>query len=393
MVMLQPAQAEIFAAVRDALESRGLRPFLLFESHNRAVGTKLRREGESAPTLIQHLSLRRALGLAAFELRLARQLGPATTEFSKLATELDAELARAALSESLGRIALYASCLDAIAGRSPALMATFNEIGRWARLLPQAARKHGVPSVDIAHAEAADPVAIEGIEYDRVAVYGPAATRVMLEAGVPASRIAEIGAPRFDRLVTRYPDLPTAPPSTRRVVFASQWLTGSMTPEVKRHTVEAAVAVARAAAPAQLVIRRHPIEHDRIIDDVLAGERGLDVRDESSRDLYDSLHGAWVLVTGWSNTAFEGLLSNVPTITVNATGGHAPTAFGSEGLALEARDIQSAAAIAASLLVPDAWLRAVARGRAALGDHLGPLDGHATLRLVELLAEVALPRA
>ena len=54
-------------------------------------------------------------------------------------------------------------------------------------------------------------VAIQGISYDRFAVFGPAAASVLRQADVDGSRIVEVGAPRFDALVARHPALPGRP--------------------------------------------------------------------------------------------------------------------------------------------------------------------------------------
>lgn len=387
VVLLQPAQARILAAVTDELSRRGLRPFLLFESHHRAAARGRRR----AARLIDQLRPDQVPALLRYEARLARGLRVATRSTAAATDPDTARRAQRTLAESMGRIALYAACLDAVGARRPALMATFNEIGRWARLLPEAARRHDVPSLDIAHAEAADVVAMQGIRYDCFAVFGAAAASVLRQAGVESSRIAPVGAPRFDALVARHSELPSSPPAERRIVFASQWLTGRMSADVKRRTLRAAAAAAGAVAPAELVIRLHPIERDDVVAQVLA--EGIPTRVvariERDEDLYDTLDDAWLLITGWSNTVFEAVLSNVPALVINATGGPPPTPFAQERLALGATDEPSAAAAAASLLEPGAWLSALAEARAALSHHLGALDGRATQRLADVVAELA----
>lgn len=386
VVLLQPAQAQILASVRDELARRGHPPFLLFESHNRAAA----RSHRGSARLIDQLTPGRVARLLGYELRLAVGLAAATRSFADIVDAKTAERARRTLAESLGRIALYGLCLDAVAERRPAVMATFNEIGRWARLLPVAARLHRVPSLDIAHAEAADAVAIQGVDYDRMAVFGPAAARVLAEAGVPPERIVQVGAPRFDSLIARHAPSTGGPPPHRHVVFASQWLAGRMTPDVKRRTIHAALAAAQAVAPCELVVRPHPIERDDIVAEAMASvPPGVTVRTERREDLYDTLDGAWLLVTGWSNTAFEAVLSNVPVLCINATDGPPPTSFAAEGLALGADNPESAAAAASSLLREGAWSEALTRARRALSDHLGPLDGRATQRLADLVSELA----
>jgi hypothetical protein len=62
--------------------------------------------------------------------------------------------------------------------------------------------------------------------------------------------------------------------------------------------------------------------------------------------------------------------------------------FVEEGIALGATDANTAATAVRSLLPPQAWLDAVARARAHLVEHLGPLDGRATDRLADLIVSL-----
>ena len=107
---------------------------------------------------------------------------------------------------------------------------TFDEIGRRSRLIGPVASRFGVPSLDLPHAEAADPHAIQGAQYDMFGVFGRRAREVLMQAEIPDDKIREIGPARFDALIGRQ-RAPLASP--RRVVFASQWLTGQMTAAVK----------------------------------------------------------------------------------------------------------------------------------------------------------------
>ena len=381
VVLLTPSQARILDSFRDRLEAGGMRIFHLFESHIRSGAARV----PHSARLIDQLDLGRAAHLLRFELRLAMRLRSASRDFAAVVEPVAAGRMRRALAEAIGRIALYAACLDAVAERRPALMATFNEIGRWSRLLPEAARHHGVPSLDIPHAEAADEVAIQGVAYDRLAVFGSRAAQVVERAGVPADRIVAVGAPRFDALIHRHASRARVPPE-RRIVFASQWLTGDMTADVKRRTLDIALRAAAAVAPCEFVIRPHPIERDQVIADVLRSGVPAGVHAHvQMNDLYDMLDGAWLLVTGWSNAVFEATLSGVPSLCVLATGKPLPTAFVEDGIALGAQDDATAAAVVRGLLDAGRWLAAVASAREALTDHLGPLDGRAGERIVDLI--------
>ena len=147
---------------------------------------------------------------------------------------------------------------------------------------------------------------------------------------------------------------------------------------------------AAAAAPCELIIQRHPIERDEIAAQVAKSRAapGVVVRYGEPGGLYEALEGAWLLLTGWSNTVFEAALSNVPALCINATDGPLPMPFVEEGIAMGATDAAEATeAVRALLESNSAWIDAIARP-GALVDHLGPLDGRATGRLVELVMEM-----
>jgi hypothetical protein len=203
---------------------------------------------------------------------------------------------------------------------------------------------------------------------------------------VEPERVVPVGAPRFDALIRRHPEVPPMP-AARRVVFASQWITGAMTAEVKRRTLEVALAAAAAADADELVIRPHPIERDEVTAAVLAARGGErpPVRVERDEDLYDTLDGAWLLVTGWSNTVFEAALAGVPSLCVSIPGSEPPVDFAVDGIALGVTDLASAATIVRRLRDETAWRQAVTDARAALSDRLGPLDGRAADRLADLV--------
>jgi hypothetical protein len=290
----------------------------------------------------------------------------------------------------VGRIALGAAGLVSLVRRwRPAVLAAFDEVGTWARLLPAVARAHGVRSVDLPHAEAADPVAIRGAGYDVMATYGPRASAVLREAGVEEGRIAEIGAPRLDPLIARVAAEGLAP-AEGPVVFAAQYVTGAMTSDLQRGALRAAMAAAHALG-AELVVVPHPAEPPGSAA-ALVGELSATgsqrPRVAAAGTLDDELIGARLLLTAWSNSVFEAAVAGVPAITV-APPGVAPVDFATDGLAAHAADPQAAARAAVSLATPQARSVAVQRARRAAEERLGPLDGMAADRAARLLLAAA----
>jgi hypothetical protein len=269
----------------------------------------------------------------------------------------------------------------------PDLLGCFDEIGTWARVLPAVGRAHGIPTVDLPHAEAADPVAIAGAGYDHMAVYGQRARSVLVAAGIAPQRIATIGAPLFDPVVRRGPAVRAANPP--RVIFAAQYVTGSMSPDILALTFRAAAAAAR-AVDGQLIVRPHPVEPAGQIESLVAAHRAgfPTVKVEKRNGLNELLDSAWLLVTGWSNSVFEAAIRSVPSIAVSPAGVD-PMRFGVDGLALRAETEAQAIDAARALREPAHRAAVVGRARGALAKRIGPLDGRSSERAARLLLSIA----
>jgi hypothetical protein len=224
-----------------------------------------------------------------------------------------------------------------------------------------------------------------------MAVYGPRGAGVLRDAGIPPKRIVEVGAPRFDALSARFlgSASPVAPP---RVVFAAQYLAGGMTPDALRLGYLGAIAAAERLAPSDLIVRPHPAEPPGTIAAVVAeGPRPELVRIEveASRSLHDLLDGAWLLVTAWSNSAFEAALLGVPAIAIVPTGVVDPVRLAAEDLAVGVATPEQAADEADRLRDPAERFAVVERARAALAQHIGPPDGLASSRVAILMITMA----
>jgi hypothetical protein len=342
------------------------------------------------------LRLRWLPTLAAHAVRVQRALPGATQRWREIDPARAKVLRRFAVL-ALPRLALAAARLDSlVSSLHPRLLAAFNESGIWGRLVPAVAHAHGLPALDLPHAEAADPWGTMGVGYDVMAVYGPRAADVMGHAGVGSERIVQVGVARYDPLVRQYAQqYRNFSAEPRRVIFASApAVVGalSMTPAVKADVVRAAVAATAAVAPAELIVKPHPTERDRVSEETLAEltiPDGVEVRIERARDLHDLLPEAWLLITGASQSVFEAAIVGIPSITVNTTGGPDPVTFAEEGIAIGATDGRSAAAAARDLLDPEHRRAAVMRARRALVARLGELDGHAVERTSRLIVELA----
>jgi hypothetical protein len=106
--------------------------------------------------------------------------------------------------------------------------------------------------------------------------------------------------------------------------------------------------------------------------------------------LHAELPGAFVLVSGPSNTVFEASLAGVPSILVDPRDTD-PGTFAADGLAIGVADGAAAGSAARSLR--DSGFRAAVlqRAREASVPYLGPPDGRAAERTAELILELAGP--
>lgn len=342
-----------------------------------------------APRLADLVVPQLALAAVAHRRLVARAMHGCAAAWAETLGEPRAGELRSLARIEVARIATGAAALLSVVRRwRPSLLVAFDEIGTWARLLPAVGRVNGIPSLDLPHAEAADPVAIEGAAYDRMATYGPRASEVLRQAGIPAERIVEIGAPRFDPLVEMAAT--PAAPGGRRLVFAAQYVTGAMRQDVLEACYRAALAAA-AAVHGEMVVVPHPAEEPgtaaRLVAEV-AGQPAVTVRLAASTDLHREVIGASILVTGWSNSVFEAAVAGVPAITVDP-GGVSPVDFAADGLSLGAADEEEAARAATSLLDDATRRAAVERARAVATLRLGPLDGGASARAARLMLSLS----
>lgn len=383
-----PVHVTLFAPIAERLPSRVAVRVVDARTQARAS----HRIASTDEALSTHLDAVHLPSLARHAISVHRHLGEVPKGWTDLVDPARAARIVAVLRRGLPLVALDAARVRSFIHRhAPAVIACFSESGLLARIVPATARaaQGGPRVVDLPHAEAADPAGMVGTDYDGVAVYGTRAAKVMAVAGIPPERVVEIGPLRYDALLSR----PRIPPSEtpRRIVLASQPgdpAKAAFHPDVKRDVLRAAIATSAAMRPAELLIVPHPTERDRVTEEYLAQTRmpdGVEARLERTGTLHEALDGAWLLITGASQAVFDATLSGVPAMTINATGGPDPVSFARDGIALGASSTDEAVAIGRRLLEPGRREETVAAARAALGDRLGLLDGHAAARAADWL--------
>lgn len=384
-MVTQPIHATLFAPIERELADRGARALV--------VDAETRR-GRSVPGAGARMadSLRPSAtpSLIAHAMTTASRLAKPPDTWGTLLPEESARRLWRLLARGLPILALDAARIDGLLSRyRPRVIACFSESGQLARLAPAVGRTHGIPVVDLPHAEAADPWGSAGLQYDAVAVYGPSAADTMRLAGIESGRIHEIGPLRFDSLIKRG----QVPPNSelRRVVFASQPSDAdkpALPAEWKRSALRAALAAAERLSPAELVIVPHPTETDRVGLDLLRATtlpEGVTVRVADAFGLYDALDAAWLLVTAWSQSTFEAVIAGVPCLTVVLPGQVARVSYAADGIAIGVQSPAEAAEAAGRLSTIPMRAEAARAALLALGRRLGPLDGRAAGRAAEFL--------
>lgn len=317
----------------------------------------------------------------------ARQLREASVRWVDRVGPERAAALRHTAGDALARLAVEAIRLEATVRRArPRVIVTYDEIDAWGRLICAVAAPRGIRVVDLPHAEAVDVEAIRGVTYDAMGVYGPRAARVLEAAGVRSERIAIVGPAGFDALAPAASQSADVPP---RVVMAGQYRGRAMTDALRSSILASAVAAAD-SVDATLEVVPHPTESPSSWEPLVASlpSPPRAIRIVTGAGLHDRLPGAALLVTGWSNSVYEAVLAGVPAVTVHPAAGEPPMPFAAEGIATEVHDRDEAAAAAPRLVAEPGRSAVLARARAALADHLGPLDGHAAARSADLVARL-----
>lgn len=381
-------RATVFRPIGDELRRRGLPEPLVV-----GLDPSLARDGEAAVDLTRQLGRNEAPRLLRFVLAAVRTPLP-VDEWRDIAPRTSLDVLAAVVRQTLPRLAVDAARLDAMVRRlRPTGLVAFQEVGPWARIIPAVGRARGVPTVDLPHAEANDPIGAFELRYDAIAVYGPRSAQLLEDVGVERARIHQVGPLRYDALVRATIGQQAAAPSDgRRVIYASQptKALAGLTEAAKQTTYRSALAAAAAAGPSELVVRPHPNERLADLRRLVASEKapaGVTVTLEPTVDLHDLLPGAWLLVTANSQSVFEAAIVGVPSISVSADS-TSPVTHVAEGFSTGATDPASTADVARRLLQADARASVVSRARNALRERFGDLDGRAAERAASLIQDM-----
>jgi len=389
VLVTQPVHARLFEPIGAELQAMGQAAPIRVAART-GEQTHVRLEHTTEVDLRAFLAIRSVPGLVRMATELAVALRRPPQGWRHLLDRADAERLTALLRAAAPRLGLDAARLRTLfASTRPAVVVCFSESGLLARLAPAAAGPLGVRVLDLPHADSADPWGSAGIGYDGVAVFGPRAVAVMKLAGVSPERIEQIGPLGYDDLHGLGDRAPARP---HQVLFASQPVDVAkpyLTEAVKRAAMQAALAVAAVATPADLHILSHPTEDEvalRRLAESLTPPTDVSVRIAPPGELHARLAGAFALVTASSQSAFDAVAAGIPAIAVQPPRIPVPVTFVEEGIATRAESPDEAGRAAESLLEPSTRQAVVVRARAALEQRIGPLDGLAAERAARWLS-------
>lgn len=383
----RPIRLKIFEPIAAELLRRGLAPALI-------AGVLPELPQTTADTMLAHqLSWQSVRSLSAHQLALSRVRLPLRewhTSFPEAAPNAVALAIRRSFPASL----LRGAQLNGLVRRArPHALVAFQEVGVWARIIPAVAKANRIPSLDLPHAEANDPLAAWQLKYDAVLAYGPRSARILTSARIDPSRIHPVGPLRYDALVKRARERTTRSLSwanePRRVIYASQPVVDrpGLTEAAKRTTYETALALAGSVASAEVIVQPHPNEPIAALRKLvhsLTPPPGVTVRIEESGDLHQALPGAFVLITASSQSVYEATIMNVPSVTTDP--GSNNVTYADEGFSVSAEGPTRAVELGRGLLDPAGRSAVLLRAHSALTARFGRLDGHAADRAAAIIA-------
>lgn len=227
----------------------------------------------------------------------------------------------------------------------PDVVVVANDATLGCRALVLTARRMGIPTVYLQHGHIPnDREAIAGAS-DQLLVWGASSRRRLVELGIQADQLIEVGAAQYDGLfgTGAAPDTGSiggviSDGSRKVVVYTSAPASRG---ESEDDYVQACTAVRDAAIAlpeVEFIVKLHPSENPRLWRALRRGSRGAGLRVIVRCDTAALLSRADVVVTRFSTTGMEAAILGKPLVTINLTGGpdHAPYADGGGALGVRA---------------------------------------------------------
>ncbi len=268
------------------------------------------------------------------------------------------------------RTAAAAHALPRLYDAWPAtVLVTASDTGFWGRCATLEAKRRGIATLTLQHGMMADAAGYVPVVSDRFGAWGEAGARWLRERGVPAEKIAVVGAPRL-------PDPDSAPRRDRTALAAGlaidparRWVMLATNP-ISLGKNAAMLEVARAGvraweAKAILVLKLHPSEDPAAYRAILGSDPNVVLVPHGEAPLYDLLGAVDAVLTFHSSVGLEGMLFDRPIVSLEPFGEENPLSYGREGAAAVARGADELARALAADVPPgsNAGARRAARER------------------------------
>lgn len=295
------------------------------------------------------------------------------------------------------QLVLQAAALEqALLVHRPQSLLVMDDHGPLGMVSVAAGRKIGVRSVNLQHGWIPVTAWTGPAGYDAWAVFGPHGRRILIAGGERPEVVAVTGPPHCDRIVRRgYRDVGDAERSLglpanqpERVLFVSQWGHLNNPRDEREASLRSLLAAVCTRPRCHLIVKKHPVEHDTLVEKVVGAFPGAAGKVTITRDfdLYSLLGAVQVVATQYSSIGYETALAGRPLLVINLTGRPDVVTYVKDGIALGA---YSAAEVRHQLTAlldnPDVQRRlALARGT-FIREHCLAADGRASERLAALL--------
>src|SRR5439155_1188689 len=170
VVLLNSVHLQVFAPVRAALAEMAPNLRVGFVRVSRAAADT---RAADLPRADRHLARRKIPALFRFASRRPRIEASLRDAWAPRVGALAAGRLAGLAGDSLVRLGIEGLRLDAVLQEArPRVVATYDEINAYSRLLPVLADRHGAVFLDLPHPEAANAHAIPGVRYDWMAGFG-----------------------------------------------------------------------------------------------------------------------------------------------------------------------------------------------------------------------------
>jgi hypothetical protein len=261
---------------------------------------------------------RRRWSRRSLERRLASARGAASAEAS-LSGLLDTRALTMLEQRAGGTLAAVSQLREAFAGRRIRLAVLPFDSPPEARVVVQAARDCGVPTLVVQHGLFNEPNDPDKTLADCVAVWSDADAADLREWTPAAVVTGNPGAGRPPALRDRR----RAGPREQAIVlveYASRLSTRVDNRVSVRHVLAALDALSKALPGASVTIRPHPAEHEpEIFERLAAAARGLEVGVDVTSPIDDVLRTADLCVGAVSTATLEAAAAGVPVVFLNVT--------------------------------------------------------------------------